>query len=218
MLGSACSIIVRFELGSPGQLLGDDQIYNAILTLHAFFIIFFIVIPILIGGFGNWFLPIIVYRPDISFPRLNNLSLWIVLPSVSLITLSSLVEGGPGTGWTIYPPLRDKLGHSSSSVDMVIFSLHLAGASSIMGRINFIRTISNMRRAGISLERISLFVWALLLTTILLVFSLPVLAGGITILLTDRNINTSFFDPSGGGTQFYLRPFFDFLGILKFMF
>lgn len=143
---------------------------------------------------------------------MNNYRLWLVLPSFTIIIFSILIERGVGTGWTIYPPLSSILGHSSLGVDIIIFSLHLAGASSIIGGINFISTVSNIRRKGISLERTSLFVWGLLLTTILLVLRLPVLAGGITILLTDRNINTSFFDPSGGGDPILFETLFWFFG------
>ena len=210
--GSGCSDIIRRELGRAGNLIDNDQIYNSLVTLHAFLIIFFIVIPNLIGTYGNWFLPLKIYLADLRFPRLNNLRFWIIVPALIFILFSSVIERGAGTGWTIYPILSTIIFHSRQRVDIVIFSLHLAGISSIMGRINFISTIINIRNLGVTFERLSLFIWSTLLTTFLLILSLPVLARAITILLTDRNINTSFFDPRGGGDPILFETLFWFFG------
>ena len=166
----------------------------------------------MIGAYGNYFLPLILFISDLSFPRLNNLRFWIIIPAFFFIIFSSIIERGAGTGWTIYPPLRSIEYHSSLRVDIVIFSLHLAGISSILGRINFISTILIIRIIGLTIERTSLFIWATLLTTFLLVLSLPVLARAITILLLDRNINSSFFDPSGGGDPILFETLFWFFG------
>ncbi|PJN95679.1 cytochrome c oxidase subunit I [Amaricoccus sp. HAR-UPW-R2A-40] len=215
------TMYMRLELMHPGvqHMLIDGvpngHLWNVLITGHGILMMFFVVIPALFGGFGNYFLPLMIGAPDMAFPRMNNLSYWLYVAGALLAVVSLFAPGGSGqtgsgVGWVLYPPLSTT--ESGMSMDLAIFAVHLSGASSILGAINMITTFLNMRAPGMTLHKVPLFVWSVIVTAFLILLALPVLAGAITMLLTDRNFGTTFFAPEGGGDPVLYQHLLWFFG------
>ena len=210
LIGGAMAMVIRAELFQPGMQIVQPEFYNQMLTLHGLIMVFGAVMPAFVG-LANWLIPMMVGAPDMALPRLNNLSFWL-LPFAFGILLSSLfMEGGaPNFGWTFYAPLSTT--YAPPSVTFFIFSVHVMGASSIMGSINVIVTIMNMRAPGMDLMKMPLFVWSWLITAYLLIAVMPVLAGAVTMMLMDIHFGTSFFNAAGGGDPVLFQHIFWFFG------
>ena len=228
----AFTVYMRMELMEPGvqymclegaslaaaaveDCTPNGHLWNVLITGHGILMMFFVFIPALFGGFGNYFMPLMIGAPDMAFPRLNNLSFWMYFTGVSLATLSLVAPGGngqlgSGVGWVLYAPLSTL--EQGISMDLAIFAVHVSGASSILGAINMITTFLNMRAPGMTLHKVPLFAWSIFVTAFLILLSLPVLAGAITMLLTDRNFGTTFFDPAGGGDPILYQHLLWFFG------
>ena len=205
----------RFIADAATECTPNGHLWNVLITYHGVLMMFFVVIPALFGGFGNYFMPLQIGAPDMSFPRMNNLSFWLYATGVALGVASMLAPGGndqlgSGVGWVLYPPLSTSEG--GYSMDLAIFAVHVSGASSILGAINIITTFLNMRAPGMTLFKVPLFAWSIFVTAWLILLSLPVLAGAITMLLVDRNFGGTFFDPSGGGDPILYQHILWFFG------
>ena len=228
----AFTVYMRLELMEPGvqymclegaRMFADSTVactpnghlWNVLITGHGILMMFFVVIPALFGGFGNYFMPLQIGAPDMAFPRMNNLSYWLYVAGTTLAICSVLAPGGndqlgAGVGWVLYPPLS--VNEGGMSMDLAIFAVHVSGASSILGAINMITTFLNMRTPGMTLFKVPLFSWSIFVTSWLILLALPVLAGAITMLLTDRNFGTTFFDPAGGGDPILYQHILWFFG------
>ncbi|PRX38135.1 cytochrome c oxidase subunit 1 [Meinhardsimonia xiamenensis] len=205
----------RFTAAAAGECTPNGHLWNVVVTAHGILMMFFVVIPALFGGFGNFLMPLQIGAPDMAFPRMNNLSYWMYVAGTSLAIASVLSPGGngqlgSGVGWVLYPPLSTLEG--GYSMDLAIFAVHVSGASSILGAINMIVTFLNMRAPGMTLFKVPLFSWSIFVTAWLILLALPVLAGAITMLLTDRNFGTTFFDPAGGGDPILYQHILWFFG------
>ena len=203
LIGGAMALIIRAELFTPGlQVVDNPHFFNQMTTLHGLIMVFGLVMPAFVG-LANWLLPMMIGAPDMALPRMNNWSFWLLPPAGILLVGSLFAPGGaPGVGWTLYAPLSVQ---ATMGMDFTILAVHILGVSSILGSINIITTILNMRAPGMSLMKMPMFVWTWLITAFLLLAAIPVLAGAVTMLLTDRHFGTSFFDAAGGGDPRILR-------------
>ncbi len=234
LISVAFTVYMRMELMYPGvqymclegarmiaaasvaECTPNGHLWNVLITGHGILMMFFVVIPAMFGGFGNYFMPLQIGAPDMAFPRMNNLSFWLFIAGSSLAVASLFVPGGEGqngagVGWVLYPPLSTQ-NADTYSMDLAIFAVHLSGASSILGAINIITTFLNMRAPGMTLHKVPLFAWSIFVTAWLILLALPVLAGAITMLLTDRQFGTTFFDPAGGGDPVLYQHILWFFG------
>ncbi|MEQ1806818.1 MAG: cytochrome c oxidase subunit I, partial [Burkholderiaceae bacterium] len=209
MVGGVLALGIRAELFQPGLQFVNPGMFNQLTTMHGLIMVFGAIMPAFVG-FANWMVPLQIGAPDMAFARMNNLSFWLLIPAATMLVASFFMPGGaPAAGWTIYAPLTLQMG---PSMDAAIFSLHILGASSIMGSINIIVTILNMRAPKMSLMQMPLFCWTWLITAFLLIAVMPVLAGAITMTLTDRHFGTHFFNPAGGGDPVMYQHIFWFFG------
>ena len=209
MEGGVLALLLRAELFEPGLQIVNPELFNQFTTMHGLIMVFGAIMPAFVG-FANWQVPLMIGAPDMAFARMNNFSFWLLPPAALMLTLSFFVPGGAtAAGWTLYAPLSIQMG---PGMDLAIFAVHIMGASSIMGSINIIVTILNMRAPGMTLMKMPMFVWTWLITAYLLIAVMPVLAGAITMILTDRHFGTSFFNAAGGGDPVMYQHIFWFFG------
>jgi cytochrome c oxidase subunit I len=209
MVGGVLALLIRAELFQPGLQIVNPELFNQFTTMHGLIMIFGAIMPGFVG-FANWMIPLMIGAPDMAFARMNNLSFWLLVPAALMLISTFFMPGGaPATGWTMYAPLTDQM---PRSMDAAIFAIHIMGASSIMGSINIIVTILNMRAPGMDLMKMPMLCWTWLITAYLLLAIMPVLAGAVTMTLTDRHFGTTFFNPAGGGDPVMFQHIFWFFG------
>ncbi len=209
MIGGVLALGIRAELFQPGLQLVNPELFNQLTTMHGIIMVFGAIMPAFVG-MANWMLPLQIGASDMAFARMNNFSFWLMIPAALILVASFFMPGGaPAAGWTLYAPLTLQMG---PSMDAGIFAMHILGASSIMGSINIVVTILNMRAPGMTLMKMPMFAWTWLITAYLLIAVMPVLAGAITMTLTDRHFGTSFFNPAGGGDPVMYQHIFWFFG------
>ena len=210
LLGGVFALVIRAELFEPGLQIVKPEFFNQMTTMHGLVMVFGAVMPAFVG-LANWMIPMMVGAPDMALPRMNNWSFWLLPVAFTLLVSTLFMEGGgPNFGWTFYAPLSTT--YAPPSVTYFILAVHIMGASSIMGAINIIATIFNMRAPGMTLMKMPLFVWTWLITAFLLIAVMPVLAGAVTMMLTDRHFGTSFFNAAGGGDPVLFQHIFWFFG------